>query len=83
MNESILKALIHLFAMVSDSENGNISGNERTIVMDYLDLQYSHELVLTYIDYFDQQVKIFHDYKTHLLNTQPEQNQIICQVPHL
>jgi ABC-type multidrug transport system ATPase subunit len=69
MNESILKALIRLFAIVSDSANGDISGNERTIVMDYLDRQYSHELVQTYIEYFDEQSKLFHQYKTSVADT--------------
>lgn len=60
MNESILKALMRLFAIVSDvSKKGN-SDNERSIVMDYLDLQYSHEIAQKYLEYFDEQVKYFH-----------------------
>jgi ABC transport system ATP-binding/permease protein len=78
MNESILKALIRLFAIVSDAEDDdNKFGTERIIVMDYLDRQYSHELVQTFTEYFDQQVKIFHEYKSHLQNSNPESNEII------
>jgi len=34
MNESILKALMHLFAIVADVNKEGHSGNEREIVMD-------------------------------------------------
>lgn len=60
MNESILKALIRLFAIVADVNRYGQSGNERSIVKDYLDRQYSHEIVNKYIDYFDEQVKFYH-----------------------
>jgi ABC transport system ATP-binding/permease protein len=60
MNESILKVLIRLFAIVADANKNGDTSNERDIVMDYLDRQYSHELVQTYLDYFDEQVKLFH-----------------------
>lgn len=60
MNESILKVLIRLFAIVADANKNGDTSNERDIVMDYLDRQYSHELVQTYLDYFDEQVKLYH-----------------------
>ena len=60
VNESILKALMRLFAIVADvNENGH-SENERGIVLDYLDRQYSHEIAQKYIAYFDQQVTNYH-----------------------
>ncbi len=58
MNELILKELMRLFAIVS-----NIKGEEsvikRNIVMNYLDRQYSYEIVLKYIEFFDEQVRYF------------------------
>jgi ABC-type multidrug transport system ATPase subunit len=65
MNESILKALMHLFAIVADVNKEGHSGNEREIVMDYLDRQYSHEIVQKYIEYFDQEVKHYHPELMH------------------
>jgi ABC transport system ATP-binding/permease protein len=59
MNESVLKALIRLFAIVSDVNKEGQSDSKRSIVTDYLDRQYSHEIVQKYIDFFDQQVKYF------------------------
>jgi ABC-type multidrug transport system ATPase subunit len=60
MNESILRALMRLFAIVSDINKEAQSGSKRGIVMDYLDRQYSHEIVQKYIDFFDQQVSYLH-----------------------
>jgi len=60
MNESILRALMRLFAIVSDINKEAQSGNKRDIVMDYLDRQYSYEIVQKYIDFFDQQVSYLH-----------------------
>lgn len=57
MNESILRALMRLFAIVATVDKKRHSENERGIIMDYLDRQYSHEIVNKYIEYFDQQVK--------------------------
>lgn len=66
MNESILKALMRLFAIVAYVDKEGHSDNERSIVMDYLDFQYSHEVAQKYLEYFDEQVKIFHPELTHL-----------------
>lgn len=60
MNESILRALMRLFAIVSDINKEGQSEKKRSIVMDYLDRQYSYEIVHKYIAFFDQQVKYFH-----------------------
>lgn len=65
MNESILKALMRLFAIVADVNKEGHSGNERDIVMDYLERQYSHEIVQKYIEYFDQQVLFYHPELMH------------------
>jgi ABC-type multidrug transport system ATPase subunit len=60
MNESILKALMQLFALVADVNKNGYSGKERDILMDYLDRQYSHEVVLKFIEYFEKKLKIYH-----------------------
>jgi ABC-type multidrug transport system ATPase subunit len=60
MNESILKALMRLFAIVSDINKAGQSDSKRNIVMDYLNRQYSYEIVHKYIDFFDEQVNYFH-----------------------
>jgi hypothetical protein len=51
---------MRLFAIVSDINKEAQSSNKRGIVMDYLDRQYSYEIVQKYIDFFDQQVNYFH-----------------------
>ncbi len=63
MNESILRALMRLFAIVSDINKEGQSANKRNIVMDYLDQQYSQEIVQKYINFFDEQVRYFHQLK--------------------
>jgi ABC-type multidrug transport system ATPase subunit len=60
MNESILKALMRLFAIVADVDRDGHSDNERGIISDYLDMQYSQEIVLKFLKYFDEQVKFYH-----------------------
>ncbi len=57
MNESILKALMRLFAIVSDMNKEGQSTSRRNIIMDYLDRQYSFDIVRKYLDFFDQQVR--------------------------
>ena len=56
---------MHLFAIVADVNKDGHSGNERSIVMDYLHRQYSHEIVKKYIEYFDQQVIHYHPELMH------------------
>ncbi len=51
---------MRLFAIVSDINKEGQSESKRSIVMDYLDRQYSHEIVQKYIDFFDQQVNYYH-----------------------
>lgn len=51
---------MRLFAIVSDSNKEGQSDSKRSIVTDYLDRQYSHEIVSKYIEFFDQQVSYFH-----------------------
>src|ERR1035437_208069 len=77
MNESILKALMHLFAIVADVNKDGHSGNERSIVMDYLDRQYSHEIVKKYIEYFDQQVIHYHPELMHSNDAENQKQTIL------
>lgn len=87
MNESILKSLMRLFAIVADVKADGNFGNKRDIVIDYLDRQYSHELVDKYIQYFDDQVRLFHpeamyvndDATAHQHNMNEEKIQEICE----
>jgi ABC transport system ATP-binding/permease protein len=58
MNESILKALMRLFAIVSDINKEGQSADRRDIIMDYLDRQYSYEIVQKYIEFFDEQLTL-------------------------
>ncbi len=51
---------MRLFAIVSDINKEGQSESRRNIVMDYLDRQYSYEIVQKYIEFFDQQVKELH-----------------------
>ena len=51
---------MRLFAIVSDINKEGQSESKRSIVMDYLDRQYSYEIVQKYIEFFDQQVSYFH-----------------------
>jgi ABC-type multidrug transport system ATPase subunit/ABC-type multidrug transport system permease subunit len=60
MNESILKALMRLFAIVANVDRSGHSENERSIVHDYLELHYSNEIVQNYLRYFDDKVKFYH-----------------------
>jgi len=50
---------MRLFAIVSGMSKEGQSDSKRSIVMDYLDRQYSYEIVHKYITFFDQQVIIF------------------------
>ncbi len=76
MNESILKALMRLFAIVANVNKKGYSENERSIVIDYLDRQYSHEIVQKYIEYFDQQVKHYHPELMHTSDAETQKQNI-------
>ena len=78
MNESILKALMRLFAIVSDINKEGQSASRRNIVMDYLDRQYSYEIVQKYIDFFDEQVK-----ELRKISDNPEMADFSLQEDHM
>ncbi|MBN1252428.1 MAG: ATP-binding cassette domain-containing protein [Bacteroidales bacterium] len=54
MNESILRALMKLFAIVANVDKDNVSQNARRIVESYLGLQLNASLVQEYLLMFDE-----------------------------
>ncbi len=60
MNESVLKALMRLFAIVADVNKEGLSGNERGIVLEYLQRQFSSDHINNYIRYYDEYLHRYH-----------------------
>jgi ABC-type multidrug transport system ATPase subunit len=61
MSEPILKALIQLFALISDSHNTTgVSSRGKDIVRLFLAHHLNNELVLRYMEMFDEYVQIYH-----------------------
>ena len=60
MNESILKALMKLFAIVANVDRYNVSQTAREIVKSYLGLQLNASLVEKYLIMFDDFLKQYH-----------------------
>ena len=54
MNESILKALMQLFAIIAHVNKDGVSDKSRSIVESYLNLHLSLEQVKAYLDAFDR-----------------------------
>ncbi|MBN2612113.1 MAG: ATP-binding cassette domain-containing protein [Bacteroidales bacterium] len=59
MNESVLKALMRLFALVANVDADEQTSNERDIIIEFLQQQFSNELVKIYIEYFDKYVMLY------------------------
>jgi len=60
MNESILKALLRLFALVSEANKSVYLEDKRGIIRDYLHQQFDSELAEKYLNYFDSRVRYYH-----------------------
>ena len=61
MSEPILKALIQLFALISDVEGSSgISSRGKDIVRLFLAHHLNNELVVKYMEMFDEYVRIYH-----------------------
>ena len=61
MSEPILKALIQLFALISDvHDNAGISGRGKDIVRLFLSRQLNNELVIRYMEMFDEYLVLYH-----------------------
>ena len=70
---------MRLFAIVSDINKEGQSNSRRDIVMDYLDRQYSHEIVQKYIDFFDEQVRFFHQLSNDPVIADPATRKITAE----
>ena len=57
MNESVLHALMRLFALVSSVNEEGRTHNERDVVIEYLQRQFSNELVSRYMAIYDQYIR--------------------------
>lgn len=62
MNESILKALMRLFAIIANVDENGVSKSARSIVVSYLSLLLNQETVEQYIKLFEDYVKIHHKF---------------------
>ncbi len=60
MDESVLQALMRLFALVANVSEEGYATNERDVLVEYLQRQFSTELVERYLDFFDQSIKEYH-----------------------
>ncbi len=60
MNESILKALMKLFAIIANADAEKVSDKARTVVKSYLDMMLNQEYSEIYINLFDEFVKQHH-----------------------
>jgi ABC-type multidrug transport system ATPase subunit len=61
MSEPILKSLIKLFALISDvHDNREVSGREKDIVRLFLSRQLNNELVMRYMEMFDEYIALYH-----------------------
>ncbi len=63
MNESILKALMRLFAIVANPEKESISSKARNIVESYLSLMLNQHHVKEYLQLFDDYIELHHNVK--------------------
>jgi ABC transport system ATP-binding/permease protein len=67
MNESVLQALMRLFAIVASVNKEGHARNERDVVVEYLQRQFSDELVNKYMDLYDQ---FIHEYHTDITSSE-------------
>ncbi len=63
MNESILKALMRLFAIIANADAEKVSDKARTVVKSYLDMVLNQEFSEIYISLFDKFVEQHHRVK--------------------
>lgn len=60
MSESILKALMQLFAIIANVNKDGLTDKSRSIVESYLNLQLSQDLVQEYLALFDEYIELYH-----------------------
>ncbi len=63
MNESILKALIRLFAIIAHVDEKGVSQKARDIVKSYLSLMLNKKHIIEYLNLFDEFVEKHHNIK--------------------
>jgi len=63
MNESILKALMRLFAIIANADSNSVSESARKVVINYLSVMLNKKHIDIYINIFDEFVKIYHHAK--------------------
>lgn len=63
MNESILKALMRLFAIIANADSNAVSESARKVVINYLSVMLNKKHIDIYINIFDEFVKIYHHAK--------------------
>ncbi len=63
MNESILKALMRLFAIIANADAEKVSDKARTVVKSYLDMMLNQEFSDSYLKLFDHYVEVHHHAK--------------------
>ncbi len=77
MNESILKALMRLFALVAYVNKKGQASIERDVVYEYLQRQFSNELVDSYLQIFDRYLEEYHPDQTDIAEKDQEERNII------
>ena len=60
MDESVLQALMRLFAVVASVSEEGYATNEKDVLVEFLQRQFSTELVDKYISFFDQTLRDYH-----------------------
>lgn len=60
MNESILKAMMRLFAIIANVNKDGVSTEGRAIVHSYLELHLNQDSIPEYLNLFDDYVKVHH-----------------------
>jgi ABC-type multidrug transport system ATPase subunit len=77
MNESILKALMRLFALVAYVNEKGQPSIERDVVYEYLQRQFSNELVEKYLKYFNKYLTEYHPDFTIIDDEQRHEQRIV------
>lgn len=76
MNESILQALMRLFALVAYVNEQGQPSIERDVVFEYLQRQFSNELAQKYLRFFDQYLSDYHPDLTTVSHDKIEEQNI-------
>lgn len=75
MNESVLQALMRLFAMVASVNEEGHARNDRDVVVEYLQHQFSNELVDKYLRLFDEYIIEYHQHDRHAISEELEKKE--------